>query len=117
MSHPSQGRPPTITKAGVLFLFAQPDVKTMTQSEVAANFNVTSVAAGNVMRAMLDSGDLVIATKGGANGRALTYALAPAKRLGGVAPAFRPDNWKPPMQGYEAHLLGFAERAMATRRA
>jgi DNA-binding transcriptional regulator PaaX len=106
-------RTPTVTRAGVLFLFRRPGVVTMTQTEIGANFGVSSQAATKVVQYLLSTGQLVRERRGSTQ----HYSLAASQRGDkGLVSAFRPDNWKPPMHGYEASLRSFEAMAMATRR-
>lgn len=111
------GSKPIVTRDGVLHLMKRPGVTVMSQAEIAANFGVTAAGAGNVIRLLLSTGDLVVAKKGGANGCTQFYAIPECKKRLDLVPARRFDAWTRPMYGYEASLRSFAALAMATRAA
>lgn len=99
----------TITREGVLALLSRPD-SSMTQAEIGAAFGVTAQAAGNVLRSLLATGD-VMATKDQIL-PTLNYALT-AKAETPVVQPFKWDIWTKPLRGY--NLFAHADLALAAR--
>jgi hypothetical protein len=108
-------RPATVTKAGVLALLTRHSGEGMTQTEIGRAFGVTAEAAGNVVRYLLSTGELVVTKKV----KATLYYAKPAKFVsigGDIVPAFKTNVWTMPLQGFDARMTAAAERALATRR-
>lgn len=89
-----------ISKEGVLAHLAKPHVTTMTQAELGAAFGVTAQAAGNVLRALLASGD-VVATK---DKLLPTLHYARATTSAPIVPPPYVNIWTRPLQGYDARM-------------
>lgn len=111
-----------LTTPGVIgFLRSHPGLG-FSAEEVAAVFDASPNAGGNMCRRLLASGD--IQCSAGPRGLKL-YHIGPlrqqAKRAPAKAPAgepvtgFKTNIWKPEMRGYEAGLRSAAALAMATR--
>lgn len=111
------GSKPIVTRAGVLHLLSREGTKAMSQSEIAANFGVTAAGAGNVLRLLLSTGDLIVARKGGSNGCTQFYAIPECKKRLEVVPPFKTNVWTPPLQNYGSKIAAAASLAMLSRRA
>lgn len=118
-----------ITETGLVELLRSYPGKGFRIEDLSDHFNCGFTAASMVARRMCLAG-MIRCTDTPGRGRARFYhvgalitdktaaAVAPvAPYVGEIVPGFKPDMWKPPMQGYEASLRSFAERALATRRA
>lgn len=107
-------RTPTVTRAGVLFLFRRPGVVTMTQTEIGAHFGVSSQAATKVVQFLLSTGQLVRERRGSTQ----HYSLAASQRGdNGLVKAFKSNVWTRPMEGYGSKFAAAASLAMLSRRA
>jgi hypothetical protein len=103
----------TITREVVLALLSLPQTATMTHAEIGAACGVNAQAAGNVLRSLLSSSD-VVATKSKTL-PTLYYALSPqGKAPDDRVPPFKWDIWTQPLR---YNLLAHAELAMASRSA
>jgi hypothetical protein len=110
------GSKPIVTRAGVLHLLSRDGTRAMSQAEIAANFGVTAAGAGNVIRLLLSTGELILARKGGSNGCTQFYAIPEHKKRREVVQPFRTNAWTPPMSGYDSRLAANASLAMLSRR-
>lgn len=100
----------TVTRAGVLAMMARQNGATLTQSEVGAMFGVTAEAAGNVLRSLVSTRDLVLTKKSAK----FYYALpVGGKAADTLATPFKPDLWKAPLKNY--NLFSHRDLAMAAR--
>ncbi len=104
-------RPASVTKEGVLALLSNRQTPTMTQAEIGAAFSVTKEAAGNVLRSLLASGN-VVATKDKVL-PTLSYSLS-ANAEAPVVQPFKWDIWTQPLR-YD--ILAHRKLAMAARSA
>lgn len=111
-----------LTAPGVLDLLRSNPGLGFTAEEVAAVFDASPNAGGNMCRRLLASGD--IQCSAGPRGLKL-YHIGPLRQQTRPAPVkapagelvtgFKTNIWKPAMRGYEASLRSAAALAMATR--
>jgi hypothetical protein len=108
-------RPATVTKEGVLALLSRHSGEGMTTAEIGRAFGVRTESAGNMVRFLVSTGELVVSKKVNAT----MYYAKPAKFVSigdAIVPAFKTNIWTKPLTGYTERMQAAAARALATRR-
>lgn len=108
-------RPSGITCAAVLALMAKPNNRLLTLEQLGAQLGVTDSGAWYHVKKLLETGDVIVAKKGGFYPTQYSLAVMPVRYEGEIAPPMQVNRYTKPLSGYERSLRDAASLALAGR--